>query len=44
MAKKDLIQSDTAVVSRTFTYSKGATNLKFVLRVDIKQELKDFVG
>lgn len=44
MAKKDMfVKRDTAVRNRTFNYSKGACKLNFVLRTDIKQELKDFL-
>jgi hypothetical protein len=29
--------------SKNFDYAKGNTSLKFTLRTDIKQELKDFL-
>lgn len=28
--------------SKSFSYSKGNVNLSFTLRVDVKQDLKDF--
>lgn len=30
------------VESKTFSYKKGTVQLSFTLRVDVKQELKDF--
>jgi len=32
-----------SIVSKTFSYSKGKVSLNFTLRIDIKQEMKDFV-
>ena len=31
------------VTNKTFNYSKGKVSLRFVLRIDIKTELKDFL-
>ena len=39
--KKPLTINTTA--NKNFSYSQGACNLNFVLRTDIKQELKDFL-
>ena len=33
----------SAVTKKTFSYAKGDTNLNFTLRIDIKDELKDFL-
>jgi hypothetical protein len=42
MDKKKILQRDQTE-SKTFTYSKGGVVLNFTLRVDIKQEMKDFI-
>lgn len=42
MAKDKILHRDTAELRRQFSYNKGSCNLSFSLRVDIKQELKDF--
>lgn len=39
--KKPLTINNTE--QKNFSYSKGNCNLNFVLRTDIKQELKDFL-
>jgi len=39
---KNKIISTTAT-NKTFEYLKGNVNLKFILRVDIKDDLKDFL-
>ena len=44
MAKdKNTLKRDTEKINRTFSYQKGACQLNFQLRIDIKQELKDFL-
>lgn len=40
---KGVLRRDTAELRRQFSYNKGICNLNFTLRVDIKQELKDFL-
>lgn len=40
---KKALYADTGVINRTFSYTKGDTRLSFTLRIDIKQELKDYV-
>jgi hypothetical protein len=39
---KNLVIQDESVVKRTFDYKIGVCNLSFTLRVDIKQELKEY--
>lgn len=39
---KDQIVRDTSVTNRVFSYTRNACTLKFTLRTDIKQELKDY--
>ncbi len=40
MFRKKLKQNH--VTNRTFSYSKGDVSLNFTLRIDIKDQLKDF--
>lgn len=42
MKKQTTIEAGSTE-QKTFKYSKGVTNLSFTLRIDIKQELKDFL-
>lgn len=39
----DPLKRDTGVINRKFDYVKGKVHLDFTLRIDIKQELKDFM-
>ncbi len=39
---KKTLQRNIDEVSRNFNYTKGNVRLNFTLRIDIKQELKDF--
>lgn len=43
MAKNSPIKKDVAIVRRTFSYIKNDIPLNFNLRIDVKQELKDFL-
>lgn len=44
MAKnKSILKQDTAEISRKFSYSKDNVQLNFVLRIDVKHELKGFL-
>ena len=40
--KKNKVQ-DNSQTRKDFNYSKGICNLKFILRTDIKSELRDFL-
>lgn len=42
MSGKTFLKKDTSVINRKFSYTKGECSLNFTLRLDIKQELKDF--
>lgn len=42
MKKEKSILKTDSTQSKTWTFTKGNTNLSFTLRVDIKQDLKDF--
>lgn len=42
MSQKKILQKDSTV-SRKFAYVLGNVSLNFTLRIDIKQELKDFI-
>ncbi len=40
-SKKTLIKN--TIENKTFSYSKGKVKLNFVLRIDIKEEMKNFI-
>jgi len=41
--KKSILQINSGIRNRNFSYSKGVCNLSFTLRTDVKIELKDFL-
>lgn len=43
MAKNKAFVEANHTQSKSFSYKKGGVTLSFSLRVDIKQEMKDFV-
>lgn len=40
---KNIVVAKEQTTSKLFKYSKGAINISFNIRVDIKQEMKDLV-
>lgn len=39
---KSVMKKDTSQVTKQFAYFKGGVELKFSLRIDVKQQLKEF--